>query len=396
MNTSHQVPAANISFLLSRIADLNRKADRCGCERAIVEITDGDKDGMKCVTLIAGETPKFAGWTLAAAIEMQPSGENIVSCVPGFSVPDSYRVVTNKCDHCRHTRPRKQTFVVVHESGEYKQVGRNCLGDYLGSMSPESVILWAEYLEDIHQEAKDACNEGGYSSETTFNLKAYVEMTCVCIRQLGWVSRTTANAQEIQSTSGLVCWLLDKYRNAQDARDKADFIAKHDLHVEERDIHLGELALTWGKALPTDGDQYLYNLGVAVRLGFVRSRTSGLVASLIVAYQRHMGELADRNKICTSVHVGEVGVRQGFEKVTVKGTHTFDSAFGERTLVTFHDQAGNILKWWASGVPSWLVVNGQHDITGTVKAHEEYKGRAETLLQRVSEGVKVKRKKKAA
>ena len=50
------------------------------------------------------------------------------------------------------------------------------------------------------------------------------------------------------------------------------------------------------------------------------------------------------------------------------------------TLVTMHDKAGNVLKWFASG--AGFKHGDSKRIIATVKAHGAYKGRNETIITR--------------
>jgi hypothetical protein len=168
---------------------------------------------------------------------------------------------------------------------------------------------------------------------------------------------------------------------------------------------LAKDALAWGSALPQDEADYLFNLGVACRLGFVKQQTTGIVASLIAAYQRHLDREEELNmrraeeakKVRT--HLGVVGERSGFPQVTIKSIRSFDSDFGVRTLIRFETAEGSILIWWASGDTEWGE-GDTLDITGTVKKHDDYKGTPQTVLSRVAKGLpkvkKTRAKKDAA
>jgi hypothetical protein len=411
----------NICFqeaLEAEIAKLNKKAAKLGCQPAVLTIHGQESKtfknkvtGIESVRIynivsVTGETPKLAGWKLVAAIERQTSGENLVSCVPGETIPQSYRTTDSHCDHCESQRQRKEVFVLKHDDGRYAQVGRNCISDFLGGASPESILAYAVWGFDVESVCAEIADEdrymGGGRAPITYNIDEFLKTTAMVIRKLGWVSRTVASQMEYeggpQATNAIVIYLLSPCHGPQQQRDKKEFIEKHGLVAEERDMTLATDALKWGTELPTNGGDYIYSLGVACRVGFVTLKTSGIVASLIAAYQRHLDKEAELNMKRAAepknrVHLGTLGERTGFAQVTIKAIRSFDSAFGVRTMIRFEDAQGSVLIWWKSGDTKWE--EGETiDITGTVKSHEEYKGTPQTVLQRVSEGLPKPKKSK--
>ena len=95
-----------------------------------------------------------------------------------------------------------------------------------------------------------------------------------------------------------------------------------------------------------------------------------------------------------SEYVGEVGERITV-KVTLKGSYSFETHYtysGETNYIhTFEDEAGNVFKWKTTDCLSYKREGGSWvypekgdalTLTGTVKAHEEYKGTKQTVLTR--------------
>ncbi len=417
MNT-YKINVRVFDVLEAQLAKLNKKAEKLGCKPAVLTvhgeetvIYKSDLTGIQSkitykIVSIEGETPKLDGWKLIAAIECQASGENLVSCVPGETVPVSYRSTDTHCDHCNSDRRRKEVFILQNEDGRYAQVGRNCISDFLGGKSPDAIVAYAQWgfdLDSLMSSAEDFEGFGGGRGETTFNLEEFVKTTSAMIRKFGWVSRGTAGDSG-DATADRVIWLLSPSFDATSRRDKEKFVQTHSFALEDHDEELSVGALAWGIALPTDQGDYLYNLGVACRIGFVRLKTAGLVASLVSAYQRHLDREAElhisrtENAAKNRKHLGVVGDRCGFAQVTIKSIRSFPSDWGVRTMVRFEDAEGSILVWWKSGDTD--MEEGQTlDISGTVKKHEDYKGTPQTILQRVTEGlpkVKKTRTKKAA
>ena len=414
MNTTerpiYQIPVNNLRDLQTKLDEMNRRAVRLGCEPIALQFGEefdverhcertGIKYKVKYVKVeVTGETPKLNGWKLMASIEKQESGENLVRCVPGETVPESYRTTDAHCDHCRSDRRRKEVFILKHDDGRFAQVGRQCIADFLGHQSVENICGRASWLFSFSEEMNDACDEDyGSRVEITLPIERFVAATAICVRRLGWLSKSKAAEMGEggpMSTAG-IAWTIctDPHKSVQ------ELIEKENLHAEERDMEIATEAIAWARGLSVSGaDDYLYNLGVACRLESVTYRTSGIVASVVAAYLREqdrINELGMKAKRTPGVHVGVVGERQGFT-VTVQSLKYIESVYGVKTLCRFEDKAGNVLIWWCSGDSDWLKEGETIDITGTVKKHGDYKGWLQTELSRVASGLpKAKKARKA-
>jgi hypothetical protein len=408
MDTTYRVPAANVEALQEQIAELNKKAEKLGTRRiTLTQIgieVEKRRNAAKIeipfvwhLFTVDGETPKLAGYTFIAVIE-QLGEENLVKNVPGHTCPVEFRKTDYHCDHCNTDRRRKEVFVLRHDDGAYKQVGRNCLADFLGGKSPEGVLAWATILFSLETTIREAGDERWGGTRWSPSIDEYVAVIAICIRRMGWISKKAAESMFPEPmTTSYLGWRVCCDSSSPTMRE---MIRDNDLYVEDRDLELAKAALEWARALSATGDDYHYNLGVACRAGIVNLKTSGIIASVISAYQRHRDRVEELNlksrEPFLDEHVGEVNTRVGFTGLTVKAMRSFDSNFGVKTLVRFKDAAGRTLIWWASGEIDWLEEGKTYDITGTIKEHGSHNNYKQTVLQRVKEGLPKAKKAKAA
>lgn len=83
-----------------------------------------------------------------------------------------------------------------------------------------------------------------------------------------------------------------------------------------------------------------------------------------------------------STHQGEIGERLRNIPVVVVSCNQFTSNFGDKNVITFEDEYENIYVWFTT---ARSLEAGTHWIlAGTVKAHNIYKGTAQTTLTRCS------------
>ena len=178
----YEIPARNLPMLQEKLAEMNKRAAKLGCEPTTLTVIEeyeverkrkrtGHKYMVKFLKIeVVGQSPKLNGWRLMAAIEMQDSGENMVRNVPGQTVPESYRFTDTHCDHCKTQRYRKEVFILHHDDGRFAQVGRSCIADFLGHVSMENICGRAEWEFALESELKssgdeDYCGRRGESHE---------------------------------------------------------------------------------------------------------------------------------------------------------------------------------------------------------------------------------------
>lgn len=88
-------------------------------------------------------------------------------------------------------------------------------------------------------------------------------------------------------------------------------------------------------------------------------------------------------ELATFKWVGEIKKRSDFE-LTVEKKISGEGHYGTWVLVLFKDENGNRLKWWTNPVPAYDFGEGDRvTVKATVKDHEVYDERRETVLTRV-------------
>jgi hypothetical protein len=137
-------------------------------------------------------------------------------------------------------------------------------------------------------------------------------------------------------------------------------------------------------AASTEPSDYMHNLRVAVGLKNATGRTEGVLASSVIAYERHVEGVERKRREAAgkleSAYFGEVGKRYDIS-ATVTRVHYTEGGYGVITLLVVTDAEGHCFKWFASGSKE-VNVGDAVEIRGTVKKHEEYKGAKETVLTR--------------
>ncbi len=170
------VPAGKVDALRSRVAELNKRAERLGLppvtytigEVRYVELeewcpyTNRTRSTLRALVDVAfqGEAPRVDGWAFVARLEHTAAG-NPMARAPMFESDESvdlsgWATAGADCSHCRLDRKRKDTFLLQNEAGELRQVGSTCLEDFTRSTDAVAAaglwLLWAELTRDLEDE----------------------------------------------------------------------------------------------------------------------------------------------------------------------------------------------------------------------------------------------------
>jgi len=338
-----------------------------------------DKRVTRIPLAIPVEVPKYGGWRFIATLQ-HLEGENIVRAIEGESVPPKYRHAGPTCEHCRVNRRRIDTFLVKHDDGRVMQIGRDCLGDFLGTDAAGKLAASASAIAEAKEIAEDAESGGEGRESLSKSLLVFLMYTNYCIRTYGWVSAKRAREAEdegIEPTSS-TAW---RYTVSDKERQRAE------VKLEPQDEKMAEATITWAENL-TDAEvdaaqgDYLHNLRAVARSGLVDFRTKGLAASMVAAYKRTIEQAREGAERRPSEWVGTVGERGAFIGV-LKSRNVFEGQYGYTTFLTFLTPAGDVLQWKASGQQlDEQDVGKTYAITATIKGHGQWKDRKQTELTR--------------
>lgn len=412
MIQDYEIPKHRLSFLVEQIGNLNTRAAKIGCTPITLEVlsermevitnhhisqimrtSDIKKVLVYTKVRIEGQAPKYEGWTFVATIQHLPAvGKketlNIIRSLPDIEIPEYFRG-RQVCDHCGHDRYRKDTFIIQHETGQWKQVGRQCLKDFLGHKSPhvlaEQAQLFIEAL-DLVQDAVEGKGFQGFHVPTYINLKSYLDWVAGVIRVRGWVSCANAKMKNCQSTADLVASLLSPVP-IKDPRYRAEILKLcQEATPTEKDKQLSTDAIEWAKCVETTND-YLYNLNTIAKSGSITENLMGYAASIIPAYAgkiyyQCLLNRCEYQKSKQSNHFGTIGKRETFT-LTLDKLIPLESQFGITMLHLFHDAQGNKAVWFASKKTK-LQVGDIVNCKATIKEHNEREGIKQTILSRVS------------
>jgi hypothetical protein len=337
---------------------------------------------------LTGSRPKIAGWEFAATVQ-HLDGVNILRSCPRaeeIEVPAIYRTRGSVCDHCRLDRDRRDTYLVVNQAGEWRQVGSSCLVDFFGHEDPHQLAAYAEMLAaalSLCEGAEDG--EGGWGGgggRRVFALVEYLTYVAAEIRESGWTPKSAVPDAPGTATANRA---LDRIAPEKDAKPR-------DRSVLDVDQAVATATVEWALDLDAPGGErlndYLWNLFAVAKSGIADRRTLGLAASMVAAHTKAEVRRRERAARKPSAHVGTVGETRSFA-LTLDRHFSFDTGWGPVSRFLFRDEEDNVFTWKASGDtsvigcehPNHHMVEGERYIlTARIKKHDDYKGTLQTVL----------------
>lgn len=390
----YRVPDENLHGLEQRVAKINRRAAKLDVEPVHFVVTSETWELTRksettgevievvphTFVVVGSQVVKLAGWRFAATIEHDEEG-NIIRQVPGVEADlAEYRTAAPWCFHCKTTRRRIDTFVVLHDDGRTEQVGRNCLVDFLGS-SAKGAAAQAEWLHELISALEDAEDAGlsGARGVSTLGLEEFLTHVAMSIRASRWTSRGAAREWGYTATADHAERNMHEARKANYREPDAD--SRYALPADA-DAAQAKAAIEWARATwvakPIDErDDFEHNMAVAVSRDYLPTRRLGLAAYAVQGYLKSIEETVRREAAATSEFVGTEGKRLRDVRVklaraiAIADRRSYDG--GTKPLYLFVDDAGNSLKWFAA---SWdtgieLEAGEEYLLTGTVKRHED-------------------------
>lgn len=374
-----------------KIAKLNKRAEKLKVPPIQLHIIDEffqtQKDEISGKEIkrkfykvkVEGESPKLAGWRFIATVEHKDSG-NIIRAVPGEEtnqkVKEFYDADPDYCDWCKTRRNRIDTFLVQNVSGEMKQIGRNCLTNFLGGADPKAIIWYFRFRSGIGEILNDAEEESigrGRRGQQYVDVTEVLALAIALSGKYGYISKKTSEERHLPSTA-------DDVRSAFTPGVKNEDI----ITPSQQDTEKATEMVAWFKALP-DAEKarnnFMHSLDVLLNSQQVSLRDVGYIVALIPTFNRAKQSSFEKTTK-TNEWVGSVGQKIPPTRITVIGTQDVAGAYGNVQLVRMEDETGHLFIWWNSSSNS-LDQGNKYSIVGTVKEHKDYQGRKQTVLTRV-------------
>tara|TARA_R110000824_G_scaffold35418_5_gene111111 strand:+ start:1513 stop:2709 length:1197 start_codon:yes stop_codon:yes gene_type:complete len=314
------------------------------------------------------------GWEFAGVISGVGADENLISAAPSFELPEKFRHVDpNHCDQCKKSRCRKETFI-LHRKGEFRQVGRNCMKDFLGHCVGFKLSAWASWSSLIDEAVSaDGDWHGERPDSLPITVKEWLALSIIHIQEFGFLSKAKANEIGHPATGSEV-------RRRVFNPDKSD---KPFGAPSERVLNMAGEVIEWAQSLD-DSSEFNRNLRAAASQQWnIHWRTAGILVAAFPCFQRAKEKQVARTSRKAAnahrKHVGQIGERREFD-LKIKVVREFETQFGVSFFTTCEDELGNVI---VSKSSVWLGNEGERvTVKATIKEHSEFNQCPQTVINR--------------
>jgi len=393
---TYQLPREALTWLDNKLNGLNKVAAKLNLDPVGYKILrewtvpdPNDEFGMRERGFVEielyGESPRLktpSGKTYKFLSRIMHTTEgNILKSIPGIELPEEYRTIAPRCQHCNYKRRRNDTYVLQDtDTGKLIQVGSTCLKDFLGHQSADSYASWAGALADVNimlsdQDFDDLWGGGGGGRETSYGIERFLGMIYAYIKMYGWLGRAKArDMDQIASVDGA----LNMYHSKNKEVMRKFNTMMEGLTTEDKDMLAA--ALEWARELK-DGNNddidslsdYYWNLSLACSSPLVTPATSGIVASLPVAYNKAVLSKIQPNPTVVAGNKGELWIGRGVVED--------ENVYGDENSYRLRTEDNKLIQW--SGSPIESAIGNTINIEGTIVGYSRYFQSVTTRLARV-------------
>lgn len=383
---------ANMERLEKKLIAIKNKCKKFGCSFSYNKVGEefrtlknekGIEYQARFILVEAEGKAVINDWMFIASVEHTEKGNIINSIGCGVEVPERYYTSEPFCEHCNSKRARKDTFIVMNQvTGEFKQVGKSCLKDFTNGMDAAMVSKYYSFFDElIKGEQPDGCGH----IEAYYETKEILAYAYECIKHFGYVKINASEKSTWDRTFDYWCvnhgftrWISDhKVYEYKQQMKNVGFNPE-----SESTIKAVEDALVW-IAEQEESNNYMHNLKIVCGSKYVSASNSGIAVSLFPTWNKDLEyqkkQEAKRNADATSKHVGEIGQRITFKIASATCLTSWETEWGITQLFKIVDYSGNVFTWKTSAYPDFEKVE---TITGTIKAHNEFRNCKQTELTR--------------
>jgi hypothetical protein len=380
-----------------RMNELIEKANKVMAKKGLAPLTKGEmterkgdawtESGQRYTVVvydveieIPEELVKFDGQEVVARLE-DLEGQNMItriSDVEGVDL-DEYRDAQIICQHCNTKRHRKGSWVVKSQDRGLIQVGDQCVDLYFG-VDVQRILCTSQSIMTILEE------ERGPKGQPYYNFERFAGMVMWLTMTTGFITQKHAEEYATGSTRTEANYLSQPLHGLVEPKEAAEWResnAKYEQWVEanHKDINVFDLALDFWMA-KENCTEFEHNCRLALTSRNIKFLGLAAYAIKIYVDATYQAPKADKLKSgLPSNYVGEIKARINFTNLKVTSVHAIETSFGMTTKITFEDQNGNIIIWWASNDPQ-LSLGSTYNLKATVTKHEEYKNVKQTTINR--------------
>lgn len=363
----------NMKKFEEKVIKLNKKAKKLGLDNITIEIKGIEHTYNKevkaylqynIVEINQTNEIKINGWNFVAKLTRNVGDSFLVCGSDTEKVPYEFKNPTT-CQHCNTKRRRNNYYILQHDNGEYKTVGKTCLIDFIGHKNAESI---AKFFEEFNSLSDNDFVECGFKDYTYYKVEEVLKCALHSISSRGYVKSDGDFSTKIE-----VELMIEKHKNYKEEYEIA-------MKIEDNKIKdMIELV----KELDENND-FITNIKSLLNNEYINPKLIGFLVYVPILYKKQTEKKIMKNANTTE-YIGNVGDKVELELKYVS-CRVYDGHYGATFYHNFQDDNGNIVIWKSSGSKCDTLceedINTTINIKGTIKEHSEFNHNKQTYLTR--------------
>ena len=349
----YYVPEFNLNKLIKLVNRLSKKTkvefsyNVNDIKQDSILVDDGVYAPYNTIAVELDVDYKVGDYEIVAELEHHKKGNIIRQVNMNYEVPTQYRTCEPYCEHCNKLRQRANTFLLVDNNHNFKQVGKSCLNDYTGYDALKVIELVSGVGSLLSVDYDDEEFISFVKTTRWYELKEMANKFYQLIKNEGYnKERPFEN--------------LDKYQYNKDLEKEVEEI----LNVVNTDWY-------------NENSNYCFNISVLLDMQYIESKHWKLLLSFINSALTYL-----MNKNVKNEYIGNIGDRIEFTIKSVKTLFRVENyhSYNEDDYVyTYRILTDNdyILIWKTTKE----LENGMK-IKATIKEYKNYKDEKQTVITR--------------
>ena len=358
----YYIPSFNLDKLEALVKKLSKKTSvKYSCDwndiQQEVLVVDHKRYIYKTIAVELEVDYKVGDYELVAELEHTENGNIIRRINHEYEIPEMYKTTDCYCEHCKTIRFRKNTFLLADKSGNYKQVGKSCLNDYIGIDSVKLIEL---------------CSSLSYL--LNMDKIQYAEDPDI----LEMLASSTACFDSLKEMANRFYQIILNY--GYDKNNPFEHLDEY-FYDEKFDVEVNKLLDVVNTDWYNENNEYKYNCGIVLKLEYIEYRHWRLLMSYLSSAMNYL-----QSKNITNEYVGNVGDRIQFKVKTFKVLFTqansyHYSTYNDSCVFTYRilTEDKKVVIWKTE-----QVLKDNQTIKATIKSLNEYKGEKQTVVTRGS------------
>ena len=344
------------------------------------------KNYYRFVVIDVEGTAKINDYECVAVLEIYPSGNIIRRINREIDIPSRFLHTENICEHCNNKRNRKELYIIHNIiTGEFKQVGKDCLMLYTNGLSAEYIAAHMNMITQLEEYDGVIGSSGDYY----YNIKEILGYAVEIISKMGYF-----NVSSDCPTKYLVQEMLRRVNSDEKISAINETLRDNRFHCRfnRSDFYKEETENVVEKIIEyylnqADDTEFIHNVQVILNNGYTTYKNVGFLTYLPEGYAKYIERETKKAEQALvdekSEYFGEVGKRyKGQNIYSISVLTSFETQYGTSYIYKIVLETGNILIWKSSNWYDGDKLKDFKKIDFTVKNHTEYKSVQQTQVTR--------------